>query len=432
MAKSLPESPGVYLYYFRNTVIYVGKAVNLKNRVLSYFDLDLEPKTALMVSEAESLAYIRVTSELEALLLEAKLIRKFMPQYNIAAKDDKHPLYIIITKEKYPRVITARKIDTKTTPNIAWHGPFPSSGNVKLVLRMIRRIVPFSDHKLGKRKCIYSHIGLCRPCPSEIENLADEKRRKLYTDEYKKNIRKIKSILDGKFEGLKKNLTRDMDDFSRSQEYESAREVRDQIKRLEYITSPQIPTDIFMENPNLYQDLRQKEMSELQKLLEKYLVIPLPQRIECFDIAHLAGASATASMVTFVGAESDKKLYRHFRIRQKKGDSDVDSLKEVIKRRLNHLDDWGRPDLIIVDGGKPQVGVFVKELENSKVPCIGLAKREETFVIPIKNLEETTFTELRVPRGPVLNLVQRMRDEAHRFARRYHHKLVSRALVPKK
>ncbi len=384
-----------------------------------------------MITEAEYLSYVRVTSELEALLLEAKLIRKFMPQYNIAAKDDKHPLYIIITKEKYPRVITARKIDTETTKSVAHYGPFPSSGNVKSVLRMIRRIIPFSDHKITKRKCLYSHIGLCKPCPSDIETTIDPTQKQEKYLAYRKNIRRVKSILDGKFEGLKTNLTVEMNKLSKIQKYEEAKTARDQIKRLEYITSPRIPTDIFMENPNLYVDLREREMNELKKLLSLYFDLNLPKRIECFDIAHLAGSSATASMVTFIGAEADKKFYRHFRIRQDKRNSDVDSLKEVIKRRLNHLDDWGKPDLIIVDGGKPQVGVFAKEIENIGIPVIGLAKKFETFVIPIKNLNELTFTEVRVPRGPVLNLVQRMRDEAHRFARRYHHKLVSQALIKK-
>ena len=164
----LPETAGVYFFYKDSKVIYIGKAINLKRRVSSYFDIDLELKTAKMVSEATRIDYIKVNSELEALLLEAKLIRSYMPHYNIISKDDKHPLYILITKEEYPRVISARKLMTNNYQLMASYGPFPSSRIVYAVLRMLRKIFPYSDHKVGKRPCLYSHIGLCSPCPNEI------------------------------------------------------------------------------------------------------------------------------------------------------------------------------------------------------------------------------------------------------------------------
>lgn len=236
-AQTLPESPGVYVFFQESTPIYIGKAINLKRRVGSYFDLHLEPKTAKMISSADSLSYIRVTSELEALLLEAKLIRKYMPQYNIAAKDDKHPLYIRITKESYPRVITARKIGLQEK-NISFYGPFPSSANVRTVLKMIRRIFPYSDHKLGKRGCLYSHIGLCNPCPNEILKIKSEKSKVRETKNYINNIKKIKTILDGRFSSLKKDLEKEMHIASINQNFEEAASARDRIKKLEYITSP--------------------------------------------------------------------------------------------------------------------------------------------------------------------------------------------------
>lgn len=435
-ARSLPETPGIYCFFKNSKVLYVGKAINLKRRVGSYFDLHLEPKTAAMISEATELSFIQVTSELEALLLEAKLIRTYMPQYNIAAKDDKHPLYIIITRERYPRVLSARKLTANDYKLKASYGPFPSSTSVRSVLRMIRRIFPYSDHKIGKRACMYSHIGLCRPCPSEIAGITDEELKEEETRKYLKNIRRIKSILDGKTESLRKELEEEMISFSGKEDYESAIAVRDQIKRLEYITQPQIPTEYFMENPNLYSDIRKKELSTLSQILEKnglwrgYSTRHVElKRIECFDIAHLAGTSPTASMVTLTDGEIDKKYYRHFRIYQKKGNSDVDSLREVIRRRIKHFSDWGRPDLIIVDGGKPQVGVFIRELEETGIPVVGLAKRFETLVIPAKIDGTLKLKEYRVPKGPALNLVQRIRDEAHRFARVYHHKLISKEMI---
>lgn len=429
IVRHFPESPGVYVYFKGASVIYIGKAINLKRRVTSYFDLDLEPKTARMISEADAISYIKVTSELEALLLEALLIRSYMPHYNIAAKDDKHPLYIVITKEEFPRVLAVRKLDSNKVPNLVSFGPFPSSASVKSVLRMIRRIFPYSDHKLGKRGCLYSHIGLCDPCPSEI---VQSTQYKVLRAKYLKNIKHIKAVLSGKFAGVRKDLEKEMDTLSKLQKYEEAAEIRNKINSLDYITQPQMPTDFYMQNPNLFEDQRKLEIRELGKLIGGWkLATGNLHRIECFDIAHFAGTNPTASMVTFIDGEADKSFYRHFKVKQIKGNSDVDSLKEVISRRLNHLESWGRPDLIIVDGGKPQVAVFSRELEKYNIPVVGIAKRFETLVIPYHMDETLAFKEIRLPKGGALNLVQRIRDEAHRFARRLHHKLVSREFTSK-
>lgn len=400
--------------------IYIGKALNLKRRVSSYFDLELEVKTARMIHEAQELSFVQVGSELEALLLEAKLIRKYMPKYNIAAKDDKHPLYIQITKEKYPRVITVRKINLNKGRSLANYGPFPSSKNVRSVLKMIRQIFPYSDHKLGKRGCFYSHIGLCDPCPNEI---VQSTKCKVLRKKYLGNIKHIKFIFDGKIDKLRSVLIKQMTEASDQNRFEEAGLIRDQISKLEYITRPQMPTDFYIQNPNLYEDLRKKELSELKTLLtRRNLVTESLDRIECFDIAHLSGTNSTASMVTFVEGEADKDFYRHFRIRQKHGGSDIDSMKEVITRRLKHLGDWGKPDLIIVDGAAAQVNAFryILETGNIKIPVVGIAKNPDRLVIGDKKIKL---------QGLSLSLLQRIRDEAHRFARRYHHKLISKALT---
>jgi excinuclease ABC subunit C len=426
---SFPESAGVYVFFKNGYPIYIGKAINLKRRVSSYFDLDLEPKTARMVSEAEELSFIRVNSELEALLLEARLIRSYMPKYNIAAKDDKHPLYIQITDETYPRIVTARKI-AENQKNLAFYGPFPSSKNVRSVLRMLRRIFPYSDHKLGKRGCLYSHIGLCNPCPNEIEAKTDVEERQRLKALYLKNIRHFKAILDGKIGIVRSALVKEMSENSKRQDFEAAASLRDQIQKLEYITRPQMPTEFYMQNPNLYEDIRMKESSQLVSILRKFGVLaPEIKRVECFDVAHLAGSSPTASMVTFINGEPDKNYYRHFRIRQVKSQDDYASMKEVIDRRKNHFADWGKPDLIIVDGGKGQVSVFLRELEDEKIPVVGLAKRFETLVIPVREDGTIVLKDYRFPKGGALNFVQRIRDEAHRFARVYHHKLISKSLI---
>ena len=410
--KSLPETAGIYAYFKDNRVIYVGKAINLRRRISSYFDLDLQVKTAKMISEATHLSFIQVDSELEALLLEAKLIRAYMPRYNIELKDDKHPLYILITKEEFPRVITARKLDLDKSPILAVYGPFPSSRSIYTVLRMLRRIFPYSDHKIGKRPCLYSHIGLCDPCPNEIVQSTEHN---LLKKRYLKNIRNLKSILDGNIEKVTEELENEMDILSKYQKYEDAAKIRNQIENLNYITRPSLPTEFYLQNPNLYEDTRKNELSELKNLLTKTdLVTNDLKRIECYDIAHLAGTNATASMVTFIDGEADKREYRHFKIRKAKGGDDYDSLREVAQRRAKHFDDWGRPDLIIVDGGVGQVKSFKEKINN--VPVVGVAKHPDRLVVDENKIKLE---------GPALNLVARMRDEAHRFARRYHHKLIS-------
>ncbi len=226
-------------------------------------------------------------------------------------------------------------------------------------------------------------------------------------------------------------MTKDMEISSGNLNFEEAKLIRDQIEKLNYITQPQTPTDYFIQNPNLYVDIRNREMEDLRKIIGNWqMKAGKLHRIECYDVAHLAGASPTASMVTFIDGEADKSFYRHFRINQKKGNSDVDSLREVIRRRLNHLKDWGKPDLIIVDGGKPQVSAFVRELKKYEIPIAGIAKRLETLVVPVRAAGAPAFNALKLPVGPALNFIQRIRNEAHRFARRYHHHLISQEIAP--
>lgn len=379
----------------------------------SYFDLHLEPKTEKMVTEADNLTFIEVGSEFEALLLEAKLINTHKPHYNIISKDDKHPLYIRITKEEYPRIITARKI-AANEKNIAFFGPFPSTRNVYSVLRSLRRVFPYSDHKLSSRACLYSHIGLCSPCPNEIEKSED---KELLKKKYLRNIRKIKSILSGNIDSVKKELTKEMESLSKKQMYEQASRVRDQIQKLEYITQPRIPTEFYLQNPNLTEDLRQKEILKLKEILDPFFSIQTLRRIECFDIAHMAGAYPTASMVVFIDGEADKTEYRHFKIRQTKTQSDYDSMREVASRRARQT--WEKADLIIVDGGLGQVNAFRKIIKG--IPVVGIAKNPDRLIINEKvKIKLDSFA---------LRLVQRIRDEAHRFARRYHHKLLSKSLI---
>ena len=426
---SIPDTPGVYLFLQESQPIYIGKAINLKNRLKSYFSLKLAPKTARMIKEAQSLSFIKVTSELEALLLEAKLIQKYQPKYNSACKDDKHPLYIRVTKETYPKVITARKIEGKDA-NLAFFGPFPSSKNVSSVLRTLRRIFPYAEHKVAKRACLYSHIGLCNPCPSLIEKEKDEETQVRLRKIYKKNIKHLNGVFSGKFKSVRNELVKEMLTKSKEEKFEEAQGIKEQISRLDYITQTAVPTESFLQNPNLSEDIRRGELKELKAILYKYISLKGKLlRIECFDVSHLAGVNPTASMVTFINAEPDKNFYRHFRIRQEKGADDISSMKEVIRRRSKYFATWGIPDLIVVDGGKTQVSAFWAALTDFKIPVVGIAKRYETLVIPINEKSKIRFFEKRLQKGGALNLIQRLRNESHRFARRYHHHLYKKSFL---
>ncbi len=429
--KNAKEDVGVYIFWDENKEpLYVGKSINLRKRLESYLRNDLHVKTAQMVSLARYFSTISVTSELESLLLEAYLVKKNQPKYNIELKDDKSPLYIRITKDEYPAVITARKGDRDNFPKDTYYGPFPSSANVRMILRMLRRIFPYADHKVMKRPCIYSQIKLCDPCPSYVAHIEDEQLREELKGKYRKNISYIKKILSGKMPSIKKEFEKEMQEYAKLEDFEMAKEIRSSLERLNYITQPVNPAAYYETNPNLTEDLRDRELRELMRIVK--LHIPRAEsvsRIECFDIAHLAGTHPTASMVTTIDGVASKAFYRHFKIYQKKSNSDVDSLTEVARRRLKHLEDWGRPDLIIVDGGKPQLGVFLDAFAGTEIPICGLAKRFETLVFKVEINGITKFVEYRLPEGGALHLVQRLRDEAHRFARRFHHKLVSKSIT---
>jgi len=424
--KNIPVDPGVYQFKDKNgEIIYIGKAKNLKNRVTSYFVENLMPKTASMVANATDISFIKVRNEFEALLLEANLVKKYRPKYNIELKDDKSPMYIGITDDEFPRIITFRKKEMGDLKLKNYYGPYLSGIAARGVLRRLRRIFPYSTHLPTKKICLYRQIGLCVPCPSEIANETNSEKRSELKKEYLRNIRSIRRVLDGKLAVLEKDLEKEIKEFSKNEEFEKAKATSDQLKAFINITSQkEYDPEDYLENPNFSEDLRDREKTELKNLISKYVSTEALVRIECFDIAHLAGSFPTASMVTTINGEPEKKFYRHFKIYQKKSNSDVDSMREVITRRLKHLEDWGRPDLIIIDGGKPQLSKVHDLLEAERIPFIGLAKQFETIVVILPDGE---FREVRV-RGEALKLVQRIRDEAHRFARRLHHKQVSASI----
>jgi excinuclease ABC subunit C len=420
--RSFPETPGIYIFFEKSTPIYIGKAINLKRRVSSYFSKNIFGKTLAMVNSSTKISYIKTGSEFEAILLEAKLIKKYKPKYNAELKDDKNPIYITISKEDFPRIFLTRKPDTE---NGNTFGPFTSPLKVRKVLKSLRGIFPYATHKIGKKPCIYEQMGLCDPCPSYIGNLKNKKLKEKLTKEYLENIRSIKGVLSGRLKFVRRSLQRKMYKMSKKQFFETAEKIKSKIDLLDYITHQKQGIDEYLLNPNFYEDIRKKEREELEILLNSYFVIKKIKKVECYDVSHIAGEASAASMVMFLNGEPYKKYYRRFKVRGKTKADDIKALDEIIKRRIKHLDDWGKPDLIIVDGGKPQVKIFNDSLKAHGIPVIGIAKRNETLVILNKN----KFYEKILANGYAKNFLIRIRDESHRFAKKYHKHLFTKSLI---
>lgn len=418
----LPEDPGIYQFLDnKGKILYVGKAKNLKNRVSSYFhsSTNLYGKTAFLVSLVNKIRIIPVESEIEALLLEANLIKKYSPKYNIRLTDGKaYPLIRITAKAEYPAVVTARRVEDK---NSVYFGPFPNSSAVRSVLRILRKTFGYqSTQNHQKTICLYHHLGLC-PCASVYKT--DEAKK-----EYKKTIAHIIDFLDGKTKKVIKELEKERNSYTKNELFEEALQIQKKIDQIVYITQPLHKPFEYETNPNLKIDLRIEEMQSLQDILSQHGVkTDFPKRIECYDNSNFQGSNPTSSMVVLTDGEIDKSQYRKFKIRTVEGPNDFASMREVLSRRLKHTE-WDYPDLIVIDGGKGQVSAAKEAMQQfstfnsqfSILPLIGLAKRDEIIIT-------SDLKEIRLPKSsPALRLVMRIRDEAHRFAITFHRKLRSK------
>lgn len=419
---SLPEKPGVYRFHNEDGVIlYVGKAKDLKSRVSSYFvnPTNLLDKTRVLVSQVKTIQITTVETEIEALLLESFYIKKYRPKYNIRLADDKtYPLIKITIHDASPSVLSARRPDDHKA---LYFGPFPNSKDVRLVLRVIRRIFPFqSVPNHPKRVCLYHHLGLC-PCLPVYNSEKDKKT-------YKTNLKRIVALLEGKSKKIQTDLERERDSAIKQELFEEAKHLTDQITALEVITKPHKKPLEYDVNPNLRDDLRAEELKVLKTTLSKHGVsVTDLRRIECFDISNIQGTNATGSMVVFEEGEKAGNQYRRFKVHKDGTPNDFAMMEEVLIRRIKHTE-WRRPDLLIVDGGKGQVTAAQRAFAktNIRYPLIGLAKREETIVVPT----EDGFTEISLPKtSPAIHLITRIRDEAHRFAITYHRKVRSKQFL---
>lgn len=408
--KNLPENSGCYLY--RNSageIIYVGKAINLKKRVSQYFQRDdaLGPKTKTLVSQIASIETKIVNSEIEALILESSLIKKYRPKYNSLLKDDRSYLYICISKEKIPRIFTAHSSNLPSMAEI--FGPFPDASAVKSLLKTIRRLFPYrSVETHPKTACLYCHLGLCPGSNPDLKS-------------YRRNILRIKKILNGHFKSLATSLRKEMKLASKSEDFEKALTLRNQVQAIDYIVSGWHSLKNLFEDINLPDDNQSAAIAELETVLKPYLKIKNINRFEVYDISQLGNKYFVGSMVVWQNGHIDTDQYRKFKIKSKASPDDQYMMKEVIFRRLQHSE-WGTPDLIVVDGGKPQVSA-ISTLTN--IPLIGLAKKLETIVIKSKS----DWIEINLPpKSQALLLLERLRNEAHRFANKYRKELISKNL----
>lgn len=425
--KALPARPGVYFHKDKaGQIIYVGKAASLRNRVRQYFQASRgrDPKTQALVQDIADVDWMVVDSELEALFLEGELIRRYLPRYNILLRDDKAMCYIRIDYDSdYPTVGTTRR---PLDDGARYFGPYPGAGVVRQALRALRRAFPFATRKIGgqKRATLHYHLGLD---PGLEEN-------KTSIEEYRANLRKLMAVIQGRRKTIEHELKRDMKRAAEASDFEQAARLRNQLFALQNLDKQVIFSD--KEFLDISKD---HALGELVNLLS---LGKFPRRIEGYDISHQHGSDAVASMVVFTNGASDKSEYRKFKTRFNRND-DFYNMHETVKRRLNQKSRkaWGIPDLVLIDGGKGQLEAAIRardELGCQSIPFIGLAKREEQIVIN-KHLSNVTLNTLsmqemggfssdskdfilvNLPHNTnLVKLLQRIRDESHRFAVSYH------------
>jgi len=449
----LPKSSGVYVFKKDREFLYIGKASNLKERVKNHFPSRSEGERRtnvlrtqqpayrdnLFINQVSKIGYLKTDSEIEALILEANLIKKYQPRYNIVWKDDKNYFYVGITKENFPRIFMTHqpKLKSKKIPSsppsfslcensvINYIGPFVDGASLKQTLKVLRKVFPFRTCKtLPKRPCLWYQIGRC-PAPCFIRS----------KNEYRKNIKNLMKILQGKKNQVLKNLKKEMKKASDLQNYEKAAKVRNQIAALEKVLAH---AKIFeLEAP------QKVNWPQIQKILQKVLKIKkgrhppatLPfhgplSRIEAYDISNIQGQEATGSMVTFVRGLPDKNFYRKFKIRIAGKPNDIAMIKEVLSRRFEHPE-WLYPDLILIDGGKAQLNATLtvlnqhKSVKSASISVLALAKKENKLYI--ENRKKPIL--LKSLPGEIFNLILQLRDEAHRFAISYHRKLRDMTLL---
>src|SRR3989344_3519547 len=424
----VPQTPGVY--FFRNKqgqILYIGKALNLKKRVASYFKNNVDSRIKNMLEMANKITWQETSSEIEALILESQFIKKHRPPFNIKLRDDKQYFYVGITKDKFPRIFITHQptknqdVKLKSTRAKAdFSGPFTDGSALKTTLGLLRRIFPYCTCKQKHNNyCLNYHIGKCLGfcCLKNNPELVERTAKKNHG--YRKNIRAVKDVLSGKKNLLIKKLKKEMSDMATKENFQKAAETRDKMAKLEKV----------FENALI---IRKTEVINISTTLEE-LVRTLklsnkPERIEGYDVANIQGQFATGSMVVFINGSADKTQYRKFKIHSPSSPNDVGMLKEVLARRFNHSE-WIYPDLIIMDGGIAQLNIakhILKIIGQNKIRVITLTKDDRHIGTKIFIDNKKTALQLSKISPSARNLILQIDAEAHRFAINYYRKLHGR------
>lgn len=487
MVMNAPLLPGCYIYRNgKGKILYIGKAKVLRNRVKSYFSnyKRVEEKIRQMIDRAQSIEFLITDSEIEALILEIMLIKKYKPKYNTMHVDDKNYVYVKFEKVKatpkgqkanIPTVSTTRQ---KLKDGAEYFGPYPDSRAINRLLRRLRRVFPYptrpekvtiprlkSDPIISHepRASFHAQIGLSPDFHSE----------EITRGEYENNINSIKKIFAGEKSTLTADLEKQMKQAAKDHKFEQAARLRNMLHDIKYAGS-NLRIDSDTDEVAIMKEKKERRLRAQAELVER-LQFPEDKmhdhkgfRMECYDISNFQGKSAVGSMVVFVDGQPKPDLYRRFKIRMKNEPNDFAMLQEVLTRRFNQFlgkpnKNWKpdesfsqKPDLIIIDGGKGQLSSTFKILQGyglaDDIPIVGLAKQEEEIFKMAEQFDENArqdidfdwdtamlhdkithpdseFSKIRLPRrSESLYLVQRIRDEAHRFAITYHRKLRSKLL----
>jgi len=418
---ALPETPGVYFMKdAQGRTLYIGKAKNLKNRVSTYFTESYgDSRIRTMVSKVEDIEILQAPSEVDALLMEARLIKDVQPRYNERLKDDKSFTMLAITRfDDFPKVWVVRETDEV---NAETYGPFTSANDLRDAVRVLQRIFKFATCSLDMREsdpkrrffrpCILHAIRRCTaPCADRVSK-----------ERYLADIEMLRRFLKGGRDEVVADLRARMAEASKALAFERAAELRDQIKALEGLSKRS-------EQDYIEGDITPMDPREGLEELGRVLGLSSPPRtIEGVDIAHVQGGQSVGSLVNFVDGIPFKSGYRKYRIKTVEGIDDYAMIREVVTRRFRRLDEEGKvfPDVLLIDGGVGQLNAAKGALEALGVSppvVLSLAKEEETLIrdgkpVPLQKS------------SPALRLMMYVRDEAHRFAQHYHHQLRRKALI---
>ena len=422
--KQFPAAPGVYLMKDdQGRVLYVGKAKNLRNRAGHYFTKAAaeDPRTADLVKLIADVDFVPADSEVDALLMEARLVKDIQPRFNVELKDDKSFPYLQIRyREDFPRVEFTRSPRRR---GVKLYGPFTSAKSLRYAMRVLQRLFKFRTCSLDIkeddprwrwfRPCLLHSINQCTaPCNFRVSK-----------EDYRKQIRALRLVMEGKKERLLREMEKEMQEASAALLFEKAARLRDDINALRQLGQRgEVEKDV---QPQVFPLDPRKGMVGLRKVLG---LAQTPRTVEGVDIAHLGGNETVASLVQFIDGLPFKPGYRRFRIRSVQGVDDYASIREVVSRRFRRLqrEEQVFPDVLLIDGGKGQLNAALEafRLLGIEPPClISLAKREEEIYRPGE------AEPLRLSRhAAALRLLQYVRDEAHRFAQHYHHILRKKRL----